>query len=297
MKTLSPDLAAHLGGRVTTLALCWLVTRRDGVRLGFTDHDRPLSVDGVACVPGNGLAASAMTDGPGLATGGGEVSGALTGPALTDADLEAGLWDGAEVAAHLVNWSDPTQLLLLRRARIGEVVREGAAFRAELRGLAHLLEARQGRVFGTTCDADLGDGRCTVDLADPAFSGTAVTTTGSDLDTLVVTGLDGFDNGWFTGGRALVETGPRAGFAVEIADHRVSAGAVRLVLWQALPELLADGTALKVTSGCDKRLSTCQAKFANAMNFRGFPHMPGSDFVLSYPNRNTAENDGSARVG
>ena len=35
--------------------------------------------------------------------------------------------------------------------------------------------------------------------------------------------------------------------------------------------------------GCDKRLATCRARFANAVNYRGFPHMPGNDFVTYYP--------------
>ena len=70
MKTLPPDLAAHLGGRITTLATCWIITRADGVRLGFTDHDRALSVEGVVCQPQNGLSPSAMNDGPEFATGG-----------------------------------------------------------------------------------------------------------------------------------------------------------------------------------------------------------------------------------
>ncbi|MTH96080.1 DUF2163 domain-containing protein [Roseibium sp. RKSG952] len=296
MKQIPPDLAAHLGGRGTTLCACWIVERGDGVTYGFTDHDRPLSIEGILCEPGNGLAASAMTDGPGLASGGGDVSGTLSGSALNARDLEAGFWDGAEVRAYVVNWADPAQHLLQRRARIGEVVRDGEAFRAELRGLAHLLEAKQGRVFSKTCDADLGDARCGIDLSDPAFSALASVGAGSDRHSLIVPGLDGFSARWFTGGRLTVEEGALQGFASEIASHRPEASGAVLVLWQALPEPLDEGTLVRVTAGCDKRLETCLAKFTNTLNFRGFPHMPGTDFVLSYPNRNTGENDGGARV-
>jgi uncharacterized phage protein (TIGR02218 family) len=35
-------------------------------------------------------------------------------------------------------------------------------------------------------------------------------------------------------------------------------------------------------AGCDRQFATCRAKFGNALRFRGFPHMPGDDFVLSY---------------
>ncbi|RYE71160.1 MAG: beta tubulin, partial [Hyphomicrobiales bacterium] len=37
-------------------------------------------------------------------------------------------------------------------------------------------------------------------------------------------------------------------------------------------------------------------KFDNVVNFRGFPHVPGSDFVLRYP-RAGAELDGRALFG
>ncbi|MEP0456366.1 MAG: phage BR0599 family protein, partial [Roseibium sp.] len=59
---------------------------------------------------------------------------------------------------------------------------------------------------------------------------------------------------------------------------------------------LETGTQIRVSAGCDKQVSTCRAKFANELNFQGFPHMPGTDFVLSYPTRNTGENDGGVLV-
>ena len=46
MRTLPPGLAAHLQSGTTTLCWCWRLTRRDGVRQGFTDHDRDLNFDG-----------------------------------------------------------------------------------------------------------------------------------------------------------------------------------------------------------------------------------------------------------
>ncbi len=45
MRAVPPDLAAHLAGDVTTLCRCWRVLRRDGLALGFTDHDRDLAFD------------------------------------------------------------------------------------------------------------------------------------------------------------------------------------------------------------------------------------------------------------
>ncbi len=296
MKEFSSAFADHLAGRVTTLAHCWTVTRSDGVVLGFTDHDRSLTVDGVSCTPENALEATAMTVNADLSTGGGEVSGSLSSVGLTEADLEAGLWDGAEVRAYTVNWQSPEDFVLLRRAHIGEVTREGAAFRAELRGLAHLLEGEEGRVFSHACDADLGETRCGIDLTDSAYCAEGILIGAADRASLLVSGLEDYEAGWFSGGRLTLLDGDLAGFAAEIATHAEETGGTRLRLWLEAPQKLATGTRVQVTAGCDKRFATCCEKFANGLNFQGFPHMPGTDFVLSYPTHNTAKNDGSALV-
>ncbi|SHL64960.1 DUF2163 domain-containing protein [Roseibium suaedae] len=297
MKTIPTDLAARLLRRETTLALCWVVTRTDGVQCGFTDHDRPVSVSGVTCLPENGLEASARTSGPGFAAAAGDVAGALSGPALSEDELEAGLWDGAEVSVHLVDWSAGGSVsMALRRARIGEVSRKGAAFQAELRGLAHVLEARYGRVYSRSCDADLGDARCGVDLEDPDYTTVAVVVSATAAGDVQLVGAGTYEEGWFTGGLLKVLDGERQGFASEIANHTLTSTGALISLWQAPPTALAAGIEVLISAGCDKRFATCRAKFANGLNFQGFPHLPGTDFVLSYPTRNTGTNDGGPRV-
>ena len=42
--------------------------------------------------------------------------------------------------------------------------------------------------------------------------------------------------------------------------------------------------------GCDRALATCRDRFGNVPNFRGFPHIPGNDFVLRYPRQGDALN-------
>ena len=44
---------------------------------------------------------------------------------------------------------------------------------------------------------------------------------------------------------------------------------------------------------CDHSLATCRDVFANVSNFRGFPHLPGPDFILSGPAE--SGNDGGRR--
>ena len=55
MKAIPPALQAHLAQPATTLAWLLRVQRRDGVVLGFTTHDRTLTVGGVAYRPHTGI--------------------------------------------------------------------------------------------------------------------------------------------------------------------------------------------------------------------------------------------------
>jgi len=56
-------------------------------------------------------------------------------------------------------------------------------------------------------------------------------------------------------------------------------------LWQPMAGPVLAGERVVVTAGCDKQFGTCRTKFANARNFRGFPHMPGDDAVMRYATR------------
>ncbi|MGN6683092.1 MAG: DUF2163 domain-containing protein [Devosia sp.] len=213
MRTLDLGFKAHVESGATTLATCWKLTRRDALVLGFTDHDRTLSFDGVDYAPMHGLDGGEAPARLGAQVDTGEVVGILNSAAITEADIAAGLYDGAEVETWRVNWRDVMQRLLQRRATIGEIVREDGQYRAELRSGQQALNQVRGRIYAVYCDAVLGDARCTVAHDHPNF------------------GL-----------------------------------------------------------GCDRALATCRDRFANVVNFRGFPHIPGNDFVLRYPQAGSALN-------
>jgi uncharacterized phage protein (TIGR02218 family) len=294
MRTIPAGLQAKLDAGVTTLCRCWIVTRRDGVVQGFTDHDEDVAVGGVTCKAATGVAGSEATAELGLAVQGGEVSGMLTDQSLTEADLAAGRYDAAAIELQIVDWSEPSLAVLLSRGVLGEVRREGLAFTAEVRSLTHRLAEESGRLYTATCSADLGDARCTVDLAAPAFRGSGAVTTLSGGAIFRASGLDGFADGWFTAGKLTFTSGANNTLAVEVKTHRVDAGGVLIELWQQMPEPIAPGDSFVVAAGCDKRFATCRDRFANTVNFRGFPHIPGNDFVISYPNTGEPGHDGSS---
>lgn len=296
MRHISPALQARLESGVTTLCHCWKLSRRDGVVQGFTDHDNDLVMDGVTYRAGTGFTSSEATSRFDLSVDGAEIAGALAHDSLLESDLAAGRYDAASVETWLVDWSDPTLKVLTARSTLGEVKREGQAFSAELRGLADRLSQESGRLYTARCGADLGDARCKVDLSLVGLKGTGAVTRIDSTSTLVASGLDGFAEGWFTGGKLTWTHGANSGLAVEIKEHRVVSGHARLSLWQAMPEFILIGDAFTVTAGCDKRFATCRERFANAVNFRGFPHIPGNDFVVRSADAG-AGNDGGSFAG
>jgi uncharacterized phage protein (TIGR02218 family) len=294
MRALDSDFAAHLSSGATTLATCWKIARADGAVIGFTDHDRALFFDGVTYAPDSGADAAALQSSADLSVDNSEIAGALSSDALSAEDLGAGRYDGASVEIWRVNWADVSARALLKRGVIGEVVREGARFRAEIRGAAEALDRVAGRVFQRGCDAVLGDARCKVDLSAPAFRGAGVVAAVLDDQRFLASGLSGFASGWFAEGALAWVSGENAGTKSHVKAHDKNAGADALSLWLPAGRSVAAGDAFTVTAGCDKRHETCAAKFSNLINFRGFHLMPGDDFAVSYPLK-SEKNDGGKR--
>ena len=202
------------------------------------------------------------------------------------------LWQLAPT--ELAPTDDPTTRFLVEIEKVG-----GTTVRvtpAELVGeITATLAGLGAHRVGLT--ADLGDARCTVDLTSAAYHGSGTVAALSAVSAFTASGLGAFDDGWFTAGKLTFTGGGNAGLAMEVKNHGNSAGAVSFTLWQVMAQPIQGGDTFTVTAGCDKRFATCNVRFNNAVNFRGFPHIPGNDFVISYPVQGQPGNDGSSRVG
>lgn len=295
MTVFNAGLHAHLQTGLTTTCRAWAVTRRDGVVLGFTDHDCMLEFDGVTFRADTGLAASALQQTTGLSVDNTEAIGALSDAAITEADIEAGRYDLAEVRAWMVNWCDVSARQLLFCGTIGEITRTGGAFEAELRGLADRLNLPLGRVFQKPCAAVLGDDACRFDMAQPGYrfeTTIEVVQAGQQFDVRVPSTLA---PGWFQHGVLRVSDGAGQGLTGLIKQDMLADGVRRLVLWQPIRAHLTAGDNVTLDAGCDKCASTCQTKFGNFLNFQGFPDIPGDDWSISDPTRAGVLNGGSRR--
>lgn len=285
MKQLESGLAAHVASGETTLCWCWRLVRTDGVVQGFTDHDRDVTFDGTMFEAATGMNASEIRESVGLSVDNLEVTSAVTSDRLAEADLAAGIYDDAAVEIFRVNWAAPAQRVLMRKGNLGEVKRSGIVFAAEVRGLAHRLAEPKGRLFQYGCDAVLGDGRCGIDMNASTVRGTGTLVTVLSPRRFTASGLSSYADAWFTHGLLTFTSGAANGQAIEVKAHAKAGSVVTLEIWSRARLPLTPGQTFTITAGCDKSVKTCQAKFANVANFRGFPDMPGNDFltVISRP--------------
>ncbi len=272
-------IEASLQEQVSSMALCWRLARGDGVVLGFTSHDRDVRRGSVTYRAGPGITPSAVVQTDGLEGDSMSVEGVLNATSITSGDLEAGRWRGAAVHVFLCDWADPAAgLLCLSRGRIGDVTRPygrtDGTFRVELLTDLDLTPELLPLRLSPTCRNSLGDGACGVDLDRHRVDWGVVGISGRRID--LAPGLIEPDR--FRMGSVRFVGGALSGIDRQV----MTVDGDTLLLDADLPGVVSGAARVRLTAGCDKRLSTCAHRFENARLFGGEPHVPGTDALLRY---------------
>jgi len=165
MRELSINQRQKFLSGATTLCWAWRLTRKDGIRLGFTDHDVDIQFGGLNYEAQSGFDAGALEQDIGFSVNTARIDGLFSSESLRSEDLRAGLYDGANVDLFRLDWQAPDNALHMAHWMLGDVTLSEAGFEAELIGRAAKLDRSTGRVFSRHCDAELGDDRCGLDLA------------------------------------------------------------------------------------------------------------------------------------
>ena len=288
------DLNDHLQSGLTHVCQCWAVTRTDGVVLGFTDHDMALTFDGISFEADSGMTAKALSNTTGLSVDNTEAVGLLSAERITETDIAAGRYDNAEVVIWQVQWDNVDARQIRFRGTLGEITRNGAEFQAELRGLSEALNQPQWRSYLKTCSAVLGDTACAVDVvSDARFVAEVEVDRATDGQRFSLATLVPFNDRWFENGILVGVNGVAAGLTALIKHDRLVSGRREVLLWQPLRVAVSAGDQFQLVAGCDKRAETCRDKFANLINYQGFPHIPGDDWLMAVP-RSDGQNDGGS---
>ena len=223
--------------------------------------------------PAPGMTPAAIRSELGLEPRSSEAAGSLSTRAISEADLAAGRWGGASLKMSAVDWETSGETQVLLEGELGEVSASDGAFEAELRGAAARLERPICPLTSPHCRAELGDPQCRVDMAGRRVRAavTAVVANVVTVDRPIDERLR-FGEVRFLSGAANGEK--RTILGVEGQQLHLRSAPIGEV---------AAGTPVEVVEGCDKLLATCSARFANAANFRGEPHLPGNDLLTRYP--------------
>ncbi len=293
----SQAFQALLDSGATTICRCWQLLRQDGVTFGFTDHDRDLEFGGQVYLAGSGMDASALESSTGLSVDNGQAVGALSAVGLQDADVLAGKFDRAEVVQWLVNWDDVAVREMVFRGTLGEIRRGATAFEVELRSLAEGLNTPLGRGYVPSCDATLGDARCGVDLAVAGRVATVSVQSVINARRVLVDAVPAADSGWFAFGQMRWLSGANAGVTSMVKVDAAGGDARDIDLWEELRAPVQAGDTAELVVGCDKCHATCATKFTNLLNFRGFPTIPGEDWVADFPRADGVNTGGSLANG
>lgn len=288
MKAIPIALASHYTSSASkTLCTCIELHRDDGsssgVTLGFTSLDRALVVDGVTYEPG--FEPSAIVSSVGLAVDNLELTIIPDDTTVTEADLLAGLWDGAAFTVFECNYVSPTDgINILKRGTCGEVSANRGVYTVELRGLSQALQKSIGAVTSKTCRARFADYPSPVPgmlcrLASADYIETGAFTSVTNAQVMADSGR-AEDDDYFGEGMLTVTSGAAAGYSQKVKTF--AAGVFTLSL--PLPFLPDVGDTYEVIAGCRKRRDEdCVAKFANVLNFQGEPDLPGIDALTKPP--------------
>lgn len=289
MQILAPQFQTALESETTTIAWCWLISRRDGVQIGATSFDLGLTIAGIDYEPITGFDPTADSNSEGLENNNAQdLSGLLTSEQISAQDLLSGKFDGAVITCFLVDVlnlpisldQNPPSYLQQYQRTIKRSIQGELAFRFELRDDDWLLETEISKATSKFCSYDLGSPGCGVDLAPYTFQ--TVVASVVNRYTFNCNGAD-FVPTQFDRGLITFLSGANAGVTRDIKSFGESNF---ITLWQPLPKPVSTNDQIQIVQGCGKTIFDCVTRYNNAINSDSEPHIPTQDQAISTPTEN-----------
>lgn len=285
----------YLEGDELTLALFLKITPSADFAnvdpLGFTSLDSSvtLAAHSLTFFPTAGLHPSTTESESGKPSNF-ELRGIFESVGVTEADLLAGKWNGAEIELWRMNYADLTMgEEVLFRGVISHFTDHQDYFKAEIVGLANRMSTNFGGMTSRICRrvrtfTDF-PGEC--GYQDP-------TTHGFDsqrqviADTIIsrlAIDFDGYESvpaDFYTNGKAECLTGENEGIAREIQSGVVSGGLLHVVLKRAFPLTVTAGDDFELTVGCNGTLERCMY-LDNVIERHAEDYIPGIEKAAKVP--------------
>lgn len=287
MKNLDSVFKESLTKTSTSLCWCWLITRIDGVQLGFTSLDLPFTIDGVSYLPYTGFDPGAAQSSADLNSIDSQQLKGLLGPSgISSGDLASGIYEYASVRRFLVDYTNlpsslslnPPKHLELPQGHLAESKRNSLGYEIKVKDDLSFLDNQIGETTSKTCRANLGDDRCRVDLA-PFTHSLNITA----VESKRVFSVDGgLPDKYFDRGRLTFISGANDRIHRDIGFY--FGGKIVLSPVPA-PFEIAVGDIVTAVAGCAKTKLACITKFRNFRNFVGEPDVPTTDLSVDTPSK------------
>lgn len=282
MRTVGAGMATMLASREHTRARCLWIQLYDGSTIGMTDHDRELEItvmgDTTVYRCDVGIMPSDIVQSVGMDADTSEITGPLSALISKPAILGR-KFTGAKFRIFDVNWNNLGDgIVPLMGGRVGEARIIGSKFSMELRSRMDVYNQAIGRILSPICSADFGDQQCGK-IVEPIEA--EVTAVANDFQISVDSG------GAAKLGTVEFVSGTLGG--TRPAEIYAAAGG-NIEFFAPLSGLPSAGDQVLIRPGCSKlhhfdddpELPTCMY-WENALRFRGFKDVPGSDQYLKMP--------------
>jgi uncharacterized phage protein (TIGR02218 family) len=269
-----------------------------GLPIRLTTSPTSVIFEGNVFVPVLATNMSAQTEGTGAEAVDTEISGVIDSDLLTNADLNRGVYRGAQVTEYLVDPKFPFAGALRTFVYyIQDVEWNGEVFEAKCSGIVSSLSGKKGSTFSRQCVVDLGGKYCKVNLNDFRHgaglppnppNATPATITGLSPDSERVFFADNFpagpgaaDPSYFQFGVIEFVSGSNRGRFATVIQYDPSGD--KFTIAEPPPFAMQAGDAFFVIPGCDKTQASCKDKFNNFENFQGNPFVRGSSAQVDAP--------------
>lgn len=247
----------------------------DAVRL--TDYPTDLQMaGGQLYLSGSGYQMADLSTDSSMSGSSVDLEGILGLAGVSRERLAAGDFDHARYYVFATDWSAPVEDHEQVSAGVfGRVKLVADRYTVELMSLIDLLSQSVGETYEPRCMRSFGQ-----------LAGRVIKRCGVDLEALRVTGSVGSVSGrasftdparsepddWFAYGLLTWLTGSNAGRRPAQVKVHAAGGAIEL--FEPPPAAIQPGDTYSMTPGCRKRLQDCRDKYANVVNFGGFPNLP-----------------------
>jgi uncharacterized phage protein (TIGR02218 family) len=268
----------------STYCHCWLITRKDGTKKGFTNHDRRLNIEGELYIPQASFQATATPRTSELNSDSTELSSVFT-LNITEEDLITEKYKDAELKIFIANWWANTNIATIYNGNIngyaiGYLPSKAQDYQLDVLSIGDKLNRNTKVQTSSTCRVKFlsqGIGQCNRPINGDVRQTRTVAVTNVSGDRLFPnTGIDTS----FAYGTLKFTTGKLTGIEIYVSEVL---GASEIVLLYPPPIAPEIGDEFEISKGCAKNTLACD-NYNNIVNFQGEPRLPGIDGISNTAN-------------